>query len=466
VGTSGTESIHNTMDDQTKNKTPKTLGSNSKPTKLNNAKRSFIDVDPDSSDSEASASWPRFLLIQAADLNKPLKLSPFAIQKGIQGLAGTPKNVSKLRSGDLLVEVSSKNHSDALLRSKIFVNIPINVSAHKTLNTKKGVVRSRDLLDCDEAEIVENLRHQGVTEAKRIIITRNGAKVRTGTLILTFALPSLPSHIKCGYLNIPVDLYIPNPLRCFKCQQFGHHRANCKRDAACAKCGSKEHDDSSCKAPLLCVNCKGAHASFSRDCPQWEFEKSIQTHKTKSNLSYPEAKRAVEATRSDGATYAAVVHLPRAKISCGCQTKTSWLFADAPFEVVEPPRSSTSKTPVPSTTKGTSTNDADSITRHIQSNVPKSVPTPNVQTTRPKTLNQPKAKDPGQQKPKDQGQTKGKLKKTKAVIESDRQQKGNRFFHLRNDELELAVHASDDGDLDDMDVVQETPPNHNQISVR
>ena len=42
--------------------------------------------------------------------NTPLNsLSPFAIAKSIQGLAGTPKQVKHLRSGNILVEVEKES---------------------------------------------------------------------------------------------------------------------------------------------------------------------------------------------------------------------------------------------------------------------------------------------------------------------------------------------------------------------
>ena len=69
------------------------------------------------------------------------KLSPFAIQKGLEGLAGEPKSVKKLRSGSLLIECATEHHSKNLLKSKLLCNISINVTPYTTLNSSKGVVR-------------------------------------------------------------------------------------------------------------------------------------------------------------------------------------------------------------------------------------------------------------------------------------------------------------------------------------
>ncbi|GFX07142.1 hypothetical protein TNCV_4268941 [Trichonephila clavipes] len=39
-------------------------------------------------------------------------------------------------------------------------------------------------------------------------------------MILTFNNPNLPATVKAGYLNCKIRPYVPNPLRCFKCQRF------------------------------------------------------------------------------------------------------------------------------------------------------------------------------------------------------------------------------------------------------
>ena len=132
-------------------------------------------------------------------------------------MAGEPRNVKKLKSGLLLVESSTEKHSKCLLKSTVLCNVPITVTARSSLNSSKGVIRSRDLEGVSEEEILDNLSSQGVTFVKRIKIRRNDNLISTNTLILSFNTPTLPQSIKAGYLSIPVEPYIPNPLRCFNC---------------------------------------------------------------------------------------------------------------------------------------------------------------------------------------------------------------------------------------------------------
>ena len=182
----------------------------------------------------SSQSWPRFLVIGSSNEEALKKLSPFAVQKGLVGLAGEPKSVKKLRNGSLLVECSTEAHSTCLLRSTTLSNVPIKVSPHSSLNSSKGVVRSRDLEGIEDNEICKHLSSQNVTYVKRI----NLCKFPTNTLILTFDRPILPKSIKAGYLNIPVEPYIPNPLCCFNCQKFGHGQNTCRNKLTCAHCGN------------------------------------------------------------------------------------------------------------------------------------------------------------------------------------------------------------------------------------
>ena len=78
-------------------------------------------------------------------------------------------------------------------------------------------------------DIVENLKEQGVSEAQKIVITKDGNKfTTTATIILTFHGSLIPTEIKVGFLKVKVSPFIPNPVRCFGCQQFGHHKNNCK----------------------------------------------------------------------------------------------------------------------------------------------------------------------------------------------------------------------------------------------
>ena len=67
---------------------------------------------------------------------------------------------------------------------------------------------------------------QGVTDIRRITVRRDGILKPTNTFVLTFNTPILPTVVKIGFIQVKVDVYIPNPLQCYNCQVFGHHKTS------------------------------------------------------------------------------------------------------------------------------------------------------------------------------------------------------------------------------------------------
>jgi len=235
---------------------------------------------------------PKYLIMTSPN-NELAKASPFLIQKGLLGIGGSPKTVKKLRSGDILIEVTSQVQAKSFLSAKIIGNIPITIKEHATLNSSRGVISESDLLNCSEDEIKTELTDQGVISVKRITIKRENNIISTKHLILTFNSPDLPKYVAAGYLNCSVRPYIPNPMRCFKCQRFGHSKTSCRGQETCSRCSEPGHNFSECSKEPICVNCKGSHTANSKSCPKWILEKKIQETKIKNNISYPEARNIV-----------------------------------------------------------------------------------------------------------------------------------------------------------------------------
>ena len=214
------------------------------------------------------------------------KLSPFAIQKGFQAVAGTLKSIKRLRNGSFLVECGKRAQAQNLLRTSRFIDRPVRVTIHKTLNFSRGVIRCRDLADMTEVEIRDELKDQGVVGVNRVTLKKEGKVIPTNTLFLTFVSPELPKEITVGYLKVKVALFVPNPMRCFNCNKFGHTSQRCKVAAKCTGCGKDKHEGQ-CEGPKLCSNCNGPHASSAKDCPVWQKEKEIQRVRAEKRNAYP-----------------------------------------------------------------------------------------------------------------------------------------------------------------------------------
>ncbi|GFY49913.1 CCHC-type domain-containing protein [Trichonephila inaurata madagascariensis] len=166
-------------------------------------------------------------------------------------------------------ETATQAQSINLLQCTNLSNISNTATPHKTLNSSKGVIYCPDLIPLPDS-----------------------VTVTSPLFILTFSKHTLPENILIGYLNIKTRLYIPNPLRSFRCQSYGHGTAFCCSVATCNKCSCTEHAREACTTERRKgANCKGEHAAYSKICKKEQQEKEIQRIKVLENLSYSEAKK-------------------------------------------------------------------------------------------------------------------------------------------------------------------------------
>ncbi len=303
-----------------------------RPTDLSDEDQPLLKLPTQQPDQARVATWPRFLVAHATDQAKPIdKLSIFVLEKVLQGVAGVPKTLKRLRSGDLLIELEKKSHAENLLKCTHFLDTPVTVQPHNTLNSCKGIVRSPEFAHVSEQEVIDHLEPQGVTDARRFNRKVNGKLVPTNTFVLTFDSTETPKEIRLAtWLLVRVDAYFPNPLRCYNCQLFGHHKDRCKRDLACARCGTPKHNSDNCVEAERCINCDGSHTAYSKDCPKWKVEKEIVRVKHTRKISFPEARRIVEIppTPTPGFSYAAAAVARKPSKSTATQTEVSWKPAE------------------------------------------------------------------------------------------------------------------------------------------
>ena len=258
------------------------------------SENSYPASQPTNSSSSTSTKKPyvpRFLIIHSEKEDESISsLSPFLVHKTIMSLTGEPKSIKNLRSGDLLIQCAKKKHKTTLLNLKNFCGLKCKVTPHSSLHISKGIVCCPALNRQTCEHILEFMGEQGVTDVRRISVFRDGVKKPTNTFVFTFNTPVLPSVVKRGFMQVKVDVYIPNPLRCYQCQVFGHHENKCGRQAICVNCSMPEHCPvGQCQSPAKCVNCSGEHTANSKQCPAWKKEKKILKIKCEQNISFPEA---------------------------------------------------------------------------------------------------------------------------------------------------------------------------------
>ena len=118
---------------------------------------------------------------------------------------------------------------------------------------------------------IELAKHPQILHAERM---KNKEGVETKTILCTFTGP-VPEKVDIGiWGRYSTKTYYPEPLRCYNCQKYGHHKSACKAQVKCAVCsGSHEtnqcinkHKEGQTTSPK-CPNCKESHPAWHRRCP-------------------------------------------------------------------------------------------------------------------------------------------------------------------------------------------------------
>ena len=234
----------------------------------------------------------KFVYMKSMKPGTPMtKVNPFRVTEAMgRVIEGDVKSVKPLKSGDLIIEAENKSQIEGLCSIKNVAEIPVNVIMAHTYNTIRGVIYEPSLCVMQENEIVEALGRQNVVNAR--FINKGPNKIRTPLVILTFEGTILPYEVKCGYRNVKVEEYIPPPMRCYKCNCFGHTTVTCNNEMTCVKCGGNHKRENCSSDQIKCTNCGSSeHEVLDRSCPAFKREKEIIEIKCVEKTSYYVAKK-------------------------------------------------------------------------------------------------------------------------------------------------------------------------------
>lgn len=141
--------------------------------------------------------------------------------------------------------------------------------------------------DVSEDELLE------ATHAKMVkrFTKRTDVTVNPTTTVLLEYESNLPDVVYLGSVRFKVNKYVPNPMRCTKCQKYGHRHEVCRGEAKCPRCAGA-HDFTECnksREHAKCVNCGGGHSSAFRECPKYIEVQMALKIRAKEEIPYAEA---------------------------------------------------------------------------------------------------------------------------------------------------------------------------------
>lgn len=223
-------------------------------------------------------------------------LNPVKLTTVLKNQLGDIKLAKVLRDGNLLILCKSKEQSEKACKMKEVGKCKV-ISASKVgmgERGAKGVIWGIPL-EMSIDEIKANIKGGKIKEAKRLTVFKEGVRRETGSILLEFEGEYLPSKVYLGYIAYSVREYIPKPLRCFKCQRFGHTAAVCKGKVRCPRCGEDhEYDKCGKKMQPKCCNCGGEHSVTYAGCRIMKREMQIQQVRVKNKISYAEAIKKID----------------------------------------------------------------------------------------------------------------------------------------------------------------------------
>lgn len=129
-----------------------------------------------------------------------------------------PWECLKKKNDKLLVEVERKMHAEDLLK---------NDHCPQYQNKSLPSQNLKYIKWCsDEQSIITLCPKNRIVKSRCYWCKENNEErtIQISTRIFTFKRSKIPTEIKIFYTIEEIEQYIPNSLRCFKCQKFDHHK--------------------------------------------------------------------------------------------------------------------------------------------------------------------------------------------------------------------------------------------------
>ena len=170
-----------------------------------------------------------------------------------------------LHSGQVLISPPTKDTHDIIVNLRELKGKAIRLQ-EVSHSTTKGVLLRYPLLM--PLSIIQ--KNPAVISAERLT-TRDGEETRQ--VMITVKGP-LPGSLDLGnWGTFYTRPYSKEPLRCYNCQKFGHHKANCTLPPKCGVCAGK-HDTAKCikthkdggETTAKCPNCNMQHHAWNKNC--------------------------------------------------------------------------------------------------------------------------------------------------------------------------------------------------------
>ncbi|XP_035989752.1 uncharacterized protein LOC118561624 isoform X2 [Fundulus heteroclitus] len=229
-------------------------------------------------------------------------ISPINLSNGLKKVIGDVELAKVLRDGSLLIICKNAEQKNKAVKPQMVCKK--EVLERKVVGEERGVKGVISGIPVGEnlEELKKVMKGGEIIGIKRLQAFRNGEKMDSTSILLDFKDKILPDKVMVGYMSFNVRAYIPPPLRCYKCQRYGHTANVCKGKQRCGRCGG-EHSYGECgNNPVKCCNCGGNHTAAYAGCMVRKEAAEIQKVKIDKRITYAEAVKEVKNIGNDPKT--------------------------------------------------------------------------------------------------------------------------------------------------------------------
>lgn len=230
--------------------------------------------------------------------------SPVAIAKGLKNEPFNkivPKDIriNKRRNIVAIELYETDTHNlKALLQATELGKFKVKCSQPLSDTVCYGVIGPIEE-DIDVEEVKEMLKcyTAKVLRVTRLSKFKGGKKELSTTVKIDFEGKILPNKVYLETIAFSVRKYNLPPLRCFKCQGFGHMSNGCTKSDVCNLCSGNHRMQDCTSTTKKCANCAGPHVASARECQYNKDAQEIETMRSQGS-SFSEARRQVKSKRA------------------------------------------------------------------------------------------------------------------------------------------------------------------------
>jgi hypothetical protein len=247
----------------------------------------------------------KFVRIKSCIDGELEKINPIVMEKWLENNVPDFSNCRRTKDGELILLTKNEKQTEKFLKMTRIQTEPnkfvdLKIELIDSMNRSKGTVFGSDILRIpDEGEfgLKQCFLKQGIVEYVSLPSkNKDGIFGHHGLYVLTFDQRQPMEEVKVGFLRYTVKPWIPSPLKCQHCLEFGHTKNRCKnQDDLCRGCNKTKHEGECTTAKCHhCLPPKDQHQTFSPVCPVMKKEKKICEIKTNRNISFAQARALVE----------------------------------------------------------------------------------------------------------------------------------------------------------------------------